>query len=313
MNAIEKIRVKASTLTLGLIWITVALAIARAAYGTEANSIILVVGALAIGLTATMAWRLDATGLNTRLISGITQAMGVALLVYGFTGSALQVDLHMYFFAALGVTAAWIDWRPIIAFTGVTAVHHLALYVFVPLAVFPGESDLSRVALHAAILLVEAFALIHISRIVNLSFASSQEALNEAEEAREAAANLMQENAATRDAAEAEKEKQHILEMDRVNEVNQVIETLGNVLSRLSDGDLSTRIDGSFHEDFDRVRSDFNRSVDKLSEMVADLKFTSEALAGHSSEIGDATVSLSQRTVSSISLVISPTVGTLSS
>src|SRR5690606_6006207 len=125
------------------------LLVLRSLFATEASALVLVGGGLAIAGSATALWMIDRTGPATRYVTGASHAAMVALLVYGFTGSPLQIDMHMYFFATLAVLAIWVDWRPIAAFTVVTAVHHLLLYVALPAAIFPGESDFGRVVLHA--------------------------------------------------------------------------------------------------------------------------------------------------------------------
>lgn len=298
MLAIDQMREKASLLSIGLIWITAGLICARAVWGTDANEIVMIAGALLLGVSATATWRASRTGPVTRLVTGMNQAMCVALLVYGFTGSSLQIDMHMYFFAALGVTAVWIDWRPIIAFTAVTAVHHLLFYVFIPYAVFPGESDFTRVVLHAVILLVEAFALIHMSRIVNASFSASSEALRDAETAREKASMLLRENEQTKQVADQERGQRQQEDQARMKDVTKIVDTLAEALRRFASGDLTTRIDMPFGDEFERIRTDFNKSAGKLARTIAELKDASRALDAHSTEISSATVQLSQRTES---------------
>jgi methyl-accepting chemotaxis protein len=65
----------------------------------------------------------------------------------------------MYFFAALACLVSYCDYRPILAATAAVALHHLVLNFLLPAAVYPGGSDLGRVAIHAIILLLEAAVL----------------------------------------------------------------------------------------------------------------------------------------------------------
>ena len=60
----------------------------------------------------------------------------VALLVWVARGP-MQIDMHMYYFAAYAMLAAFCDWRVIVVAAGVTALHHLGLNFLMPLAVFP--------------------------------------------------------------------------------------------------------------------------------------------------------------------------------
>jgi methyl-accepting chemotaxis protein len=111
-------------------------------------------------LAATLSWRLSGNGLSTRLVFAVALMSGVSMFAYQFEGHAWQIDLHMYFFAALACLVAYCDYRPIIAATVAVALHHLALNFLMPAAIYPGGADLGRVVLHAVILLIEAGVLI---------------------------------------------------------------------------------------------------------------------------------------------------------
>ncbi|WP_157213405.1 hypothetical protein [Rhizobium sp. CF122] len=105
----------------------------------------------------------------------------VALLVYSFSGSPLQIDIHMYFFATLAICAAWIDWRAIIAYAAVVAVHHLVLFFLLPVAVFPGTSDFTRVLLHATVMVLQIVVLVALVHRVAKALASVETAEEAAE------------------------------------------------------------------------------------------------------------------------------------
>jgi methyl-accepting chemotaxis protein len=81
--------------------------------------------------------------------------------------------MHMYFFACLTITAAWLDWRPLVAYTGMVAVHHLLLALTLPALVFPDGGGLDRVFLHAAIIVLETAVLIWITARLRLALAAS--------------------------------------------------------------------------------------------------------------------------------------------
>ena len=78
-------------------------------------------------------------------------------------GHPWQIDLHMTYFAVLAVLMIYCDWKVILAATATVAVHHLALSFLLPTAVFPGSASLSRVVLHAVILIVEAGVLLWVA------------------------------------------------------------------------------------------------------------------------------------------------------
>src|SRR6201994_3292101 len=109
---------------------------------------------------ATASWRIAGNDLSTRLIFAVALMGGVSVFAYQLAGHAWQIDMHMYFFAALACTVAYCDFRPIVAATVAVALHHIALNFLLPAAIYPGGSDFGRVVLHAVILLIEAGVLI---------------------------------------------------------------------------------------------------------------------------------------------------------
>lgn len=108
---------------------------------------------------------------------------GVSIFVFQFAGHPWQVDMHMYFFAALAILVAYCDYRPIVAGTVALALHHLALNFILPAAVYPGGADLGRVILHAIILLIEAGVLIWLAQTLSNLFATAAEKTAEAKAA----------------------------------------------------------------------------------------------------------------------------------
>ena len=106
----------------------------------------------------------DVTGPQTRLVTSMALAGLVAMLVAVFEQSGpdhtLQVDIHMYFFACLAIVGALVDWKALVAFAGVVALHHLGLSLLLPALVFPDGGGLDRVALHAVILVVQTWVMV---------------------------------------------------------------------------------------------------------------------------------------------------------
>ena len=141
-----------------------------------------------VGLVA----RLNGPAALTRQLSSAAAMSLVGLVVFGAAGTHLQIDMHLLFFAALAVVAGWSCWSSILAATGVVAVHHLALNVLYPAAVFPGGADYTRVVVHAVILLIEAGALMlaahQLVKAMNASEHAAAEATRSADLARELAA-----------------------------------------------------------------------------------------------------------------------------
>src|SRR5262245_44143696 len=162
MKSLQKLRSAFGQGIIGLLWINVRL-VALASYSVAHVSVLAATGgAVLVALVATMTWLSDRTGPVTRVVTSMAMAALVALMVYAYSGHRYQIDIHMYFFAMLAVCAGWCDWRAILAFAGVTAVHHLLLNFVLPAAVFPGGSDFFRVVLDAVIVVVQSAVLIWI-------------------------------------------------------------------------------------------------------------------------------------------------------
>jgi methyl-accepting chemotaxis protein len=146
---------------------------------------------VAMALAATLSWRASGNGLSTRLIFAVALMGGVSVFAFQLAGHAWQIDMHMYFFAALACLVAYCDYRPIIAGTVAVALHHLVLNFILPAAIYPGGSDLGRVVLHAVILVIEAGVLIWLAHTLSHLFETTAQKSAEAEapNAAEARAN----------------------------------------------------------------------------------------------------------------------------
>ncbi len=143
---------------------------------------------VAMALTTTVSWRASGNGLSTRLTFAVALMGDVAVFVYQFAGHPWQIDMHMYFFAALACLVAYCDYRPIIAGTVAVALHHLVLNFVLPAAIYPGGADFGRVVLHAVILLIEAGVLVWLSFTLSHLFEITAEKSAEAEAANAAEA-----------------------------------------------------------------------------------------------------------------------------
>jgi methyl-accepting chemotaxis protein len=195
MTELDRLRHKFSMPIVGLLWANVVFLVLRSFYVIDASAVVVVVGGIAIAGAATVSWLADRIGAATRIATSMALAAQAALLVYAFAGSPLQIDMHMYFFATLAICAGWIDWRATTAFAALTAVHHLVLYLLIPWAVFPGQSDFIRVVLHAVIVVLEVAALIVLTEQLSSAFASAEKAMGRANSARDEAQALAERQA----------------------------------------------------------------------------------------------------------------------
>jgi methyl-accepting chemotaxis protein len=138
---------------------------------------------VATALAATVSWRTSGNGLSTRLIFAVALMADVAMFVFQFAGHPWQVDMHMYFFAALACLVVYCDYRPIVAGTAAVALHHLTLNFILPAAIYPGGADLGRVVLHAVILVIEAGVLIWLAHTLSHLFETAAQKTAEAKAA----------------------------------------------------------------------------------------------------------------------------------
>jgi methyl-accepting chemotaxis protein len=157
-TTLERLRLAVGQWFVVGLWVHVPLlAIVGLANGTSwlAGS---VAGAIAAGV-ATAAWHFDRNSPLARYAIAIAQIMMVSLLVWLAHGP-MQIDVHMYYFAAYAMLAAFCDWQVIVVAAAVTAVHHLGLNFIMPLAVFPDGANFWRVVLHAGIVVMEGAVMI---------------------------------------------------------------------------------------------------------------------------------------------------------
>src|ERR1700722_713116 len=96
----------------------------------------------------------------------ITLVGQTSLLVYDFSGHPWQVEMHFYYFAVLAMLSGFCDWIVLLLAAGPLALHHGSLDYLLPQAVYPGGSNLARVAVHALIVVIEVAMLIGIGRAI---------------------------------------------------------------------------------------------------------------------------------------------------
>lgn len=117
-----------------------------------------------------LTWRQYGAAPPTRYLSAVALVGEPGILLYLFQGHSWQMDMHMYFFAMLALTIGWFDKRAVLVAATATALHHLLLLFLLPFAVFPGEGNLARVILHAAIVAFQTAVLVWVSDMVVASF-----------------------------------------------------------------------------------------------------------------------------------------------
>jgi methyl-accepting chemotaxis protein len=198
-----------SKVMLAVLWLHVPLALAIGI--ARGDWLMPTVVMAAMAMAATLSWRAAGNALSTQLIMAIALMGGVSTLVYQMSGHPWQIDMHMYFFAALAVLVAYCDYRPVIAGAAAVALHHLTLNFLLPAAIYPGGADFGRVVLHAVVLLIEAGVLIALAMKLTELFATAAHKTAEAEaanaaEARANAARTESEEHSKRDSAAARRD-----------------------------------------------------------------------------------------------------------
>lgn len=90
--------------------------------------------------------------------------------------------------------------------------------------------------------------------------------------------------------------KENALRASSAEEVETTVGTLGKALEELAHGDLTTRIDDAFPENYERLRSSFNATALRLEELLATVRVAADSVRTASTEISTASQDLSRRT-----------------
>jgi methyl-accepting chemotaxis protein len=143
----------------------------------------------------------------SRFIVSSAMILQVGVLVYAFRGHPWQIDIHMYFFAALAVLGALVCWKTIVVVSGVIALHHLILNFAIPYWVFPEGGQFWRVVLHAVVVIVEAGVLIWSCKSLYSTLANAEIARKDAVAAATKAEDLLTQNEELRIQRQIEREQ----------------------------------------------------------------------------------------------------------
>ncbi|ADZ72163.1 methyl-accepting chemotaxis protein [Polymorphum gilvum] len=187
MSSLDSMRTAFAKAMIYFIWFNVLLVIATAWWHGTVSLAAVAGAALLLGAAATGTWMKFGIGTETRVATAVSLAALVALFVAALAGDdpalSFQTDGHMYFFAVLAILAGWVDWRALVAYAGVVAVHHLVLNFAFPFLLFPGGANFARVVFHAVIVVAEVGALWWTVAQLQKAFAVSEQARNDAEAA----------------------------------------------------------------------------------------------------------------------------------
>ena len=102
------LRETASKILLAVLWLHIPIALIIG-LARGADWLVPAAFVTAMALAATMSWRMSGNGPSTRLIVAVALMADVSMFVFQLEGHRWQVDMHMYFFAALACLVAYCD------------------------------------------------------------------------------------------------------------------------------------------------------------------------------------------------------------
>ncbi len=240
----------------------------------------------------------DASSPTTRYLLTVCFIATISVAVAAARGGAMQIDLHMGYFAALAILAAYCDTVVILLAAGVIALHHLGLNFLAPALVFPDGANFLRVLLHAGIVVVESAALLWMAQSVQEQFSRSAQSLEEARLAMERAETANAAAASQREARDRDQAAAAAAQERAAKALHGVVNTLASALSGLSSGNLAKRLEDPFPADYERLRGDFNATVDALHSTIQALNGHALTVQNGAGEIARAAHDLSARTES---------------
>ena len=295
--------------------------------GFGAATLISVLGMLTLAATFVIA---RSSAAFRYLAVSVLMAEVMALLV-ATRGYPWQSDMHMAFFAALAICALLYDTRAIVLGAVLITIHHLAVGMAMSDLVYYGGGGFGRFGLHVAIVAVETFGLLWMTRntLQMIDLADAKSALAEASaltaerlnaEIQHATAHHQQQrddtfaqlrgsfelvvNAAANgdfsrriDGAISDGELGSLARSVNtlVATVDQGLAETGKVLSAMAAADLTQRMQGQYHGAFASLQADTNAVADKLADVMSQLRQTSAALKTATGEILSGANDLSER------------------
>jgi len=237
----------------------------------------------AMASAATLSWRVAGNELSTRLIFGVALMGDVSVMTFQLAGHPWQIDMHMYFFAALACLVSYCDYRPIIAGTVAVALHHLALNFILPAAIYPGGADLGRVVIHAVILVIEAAVLIWLAHKLSHLFETTAQKTVEAEAA---SAAEMRANAERREVEQRAKQEREAAMRDLASgferKIGHIVEAVALAANEIQG--LSASISNNSQATTQQTAAAANAST-RASSNVSTVASATEELTASISEI----------------------------
>jgi methyl-accepting chemotaxis protein len=221
--------------------------------------------------------RRDPKGLSVRLAASAGLAIGVAFTVWLMRDHPWQADAHMMFFAAFALTAVFCDWRPILLYAGLIAVHHIALNYALTAAIYPGEASFGRVLLHASVLVLQAIPMIWMANTLSRLF-------------HEATANLQESKMAQALADDARQKAEAFAAQQSADrsETSDFVTALGDAFSDLAKGNLSATIRAENSSLYGPLRQQFDVMAHVIKTVVEQIEKSAGNLQSSATEVARA-------------------------
>ncbi|HEX3982430.1 MAG TPA: methyl-accepting chemotaxis protein, partial [Acidisoma sp.] len=241
-----------------------------------------------VAVVATTAWYVAPAARSARLTIGVAYIAMVSVTLAVSRNSGFQLDIHMYYFAALAILAAYCDWEVVLAGATATAIHHIVLNFAAPALLFPAGADFARVILHAVIVVFEAVVLIWMTHRVSGLFEQSAKSLADAAAASEVKATLEREAQGQRHLVEAERKAGLARLTESADQQSHVVEAVSVALERVAGGDLSYRLTEKVPSEFQKLQDDFNEAMQSLRVALTAVIGSSGVIQVSASEISKA-------------------------
>jgi methyl-accepting chemotaxis protein len=295
MSDLDRHRSKTHLIFLALIWFHIPL---NAVSGWLSGGPWIMLGTASAGVAAlaTMTWLYASNPYAVRATNAVALMVAISILVAAEAGSPWQVDVHMYYFAALALVAIYCDAYAILAAAATVAIHHLSLNFALPALIYPGGGDFGRVVLHAVVLVGETAGLVWMAAMLQQSLARAAASLREAHEAQATAETVAVDLHATQAAERQSVLKRQEFEQSVAVQQRATVAALADKLTRIACGDLTARVEEDFQGEFGQIKQDFNSALDTLAEAMRGVQDATGGVRSGTEQISVAAVNLSQRT-----------------
>ncbi len=96
--------------------------------------------------------------------------------------------------------------------------------------------------------------------------------------------------------AEDERRRQEIEAQGYIDAHNKFVTSITMAFDRFSSGDLTFRMNDTFTEEYEKIRKDFNNSIEKMQQVMLSVSANTQAIRSGTKEISSAANDLSRRT-----------------